>query len=78
MLRKIKEPKVKKCMVEALMRDMQGSAAQKLAMFEKLKTAGGLRMRLPRNCGRSRRCYGRGQGVCAVLSRSGDVHRGHS
>jgi hypothetical protein len=28
-------------MVESLMRDMQGSAAQKLAMFEKLKAAGG-------------------------------------
>jgi hypothetical protein len=28
-------------MVEALMRDMQGSAAHKLALFEKLEAAGG-------------------------------------
>jgi hypothetical protein len=28
-------------MVEALMRDMQGSAAEKLALFDKLKAAGG-------------------------------------
>jgi hypothetical protein len=41
MLRKRKAPKVKKSMVEALMRDMQGSAAQKLAMFEKLKAGRG-------------------------------------
>jgi hypothetical protein len=41
MLRKRKEPKAKKSMVEALMRDMQGSAAEKLALFEKLKAAGG-------------------------------------
>jgi hypothetical protein len=41
MLRKRKEPMVRKSMVGALMRDMQGSAAQKLAMFEKLKAGGG-------------------------------------
>jgi hypothetical protein len=41
MLRKRKRPKAKKSMVEALMRDMQGTAAEKLAMFEKLKAAGG-------------------------------------
>ena len=41
MLRKRKEPKAKKSMVEALMRDMQGSATQKLALFEKLKARGG-------------------------------------
>jgi hypothetical protein len=41
MLPKRKESKAKKSMVEALMRDMQGSAAEKLAMFEKLKAAGG-------------------------------------
>jgi hypothetical protein len=41
MLRKRKEPKAKKSMVEALMRDMQGSAAEKLAMFQKLRAAGG-------------------------------------
>jgi hypothetical protein len=36
-LRKRKEPKAKKSMVEALMRDVQGTAAEKLALFEKLK-----------------------------------------
>jgi hypothetical protein len=41
MLRKCKRPKAKKSMVEALMRDMQGTAAEKLALFEKLKAAGG-------------------------------------
>ena len=40
MLRKGRKPKAKKSMVEALMRDVQGSAAQKLALFEKLKAAG--------------------------------------
>jgi hypothetical protein len=40
MLRKRKEPK-RKSISEALMRDMQGTAAQKLALFEKLKAAGG-------------------------------------
>lgn len=41
MLRKRKEPKAKKSIVEMLLRDMQGTAAEKLALFEKLKTAGG-------------------------------------
>ncbi len=41
MLRKKKEAKAKKSIVEMLMRDMQGTAAEKLAMFEKLKAAGG-------------------------------------
>jgi Cysteine-rich CWC len=41
MLRKRKEPKAKKSLVEAVMRDMQGTAAEKLAMFQKLKAAGG-------------------------------------
>jgi len=36
MLRKRKEPKPKKSIAEALLRDMQGSAAEKLAAFEKL------------------------------------------
>jgi len=40
MLRKRKEPK-KKSIAMTLMRDMQGSAAQKLAMFEKVRGAGG-------------------------------------
>ena len=38
---KRKEPKARKGISETLMRDMQGTAAQKLVLFEKLKTAGG-------------------------------------
>jgi hypothetical protein len=41
MLRKRKEPKARKSILETLMRDMQGTAAQKLVLFEKLKAAGG-------------------------------------
>jgi hypothetical protein len=41
MLRKRKEPKAKKSIAETLLRDMQGTAAQKLALFEKLKARGG-------------------------------------
>ena len=41
MLRKRKEPKVKKSLAETLARDLQGSAVEKLAMFAKLKAAGG-------------------------------------
>jgi hypothetical protein len=41
MLRKRKEPKAKKSLAERLMRDMQGTAAEKLALFEKPKAAGG-------------------------------------
>ena len=40
MLRKRKEPK-RKSVATTLLRDMQGTAAQKLALFEKLKAAGG-------------------------------------
>jgi hypothetical protein len=40
MLRKRKEPKVKKSIAEALLRDMQGTAAEKLAAFEKLQARG--------------------------------------
>jgi hypothetical protein len=40
MLRKRKEPKAKKSVAEALLRDMQGTAAEKLALFEKLKARG--------------------------------------
>ena len=40
MIRKRKEPKAKKSIVETLLRDMQGTAAEKLALFEKLKGAG--------------------------------------
>ena len=41
MLRKQKELKVKKSVAESLLRDMQDSATEKLALFEKLKTRGG-------------------------------------
>jgi len=41
MLRKRKEPKPKKSVAEALLRDMQGTAAEKLALLEKLKARGG-------------------------------------
>ena len=40
MLPKRKEPKAKKSVAEALMRDMQGTAAEKLAAFEKLRARG--------------------------------------
>ena len=40
MLQKRKEPKGKSIAL-TLMRDLQGSAAQKLAMFEKVRAAGG-------------------------------------
>jgi hypothetical protein len=40
MLPKRKEPK-RKSIALSLMRDLQGSAAQKLAMFEKVRAAGG-------------------------------------
>ena len=40
MLRKRNEPK-KKSIALTLMRDVQGSAAQKLAMFENVRAAGG-------------------------------------
>jgi hypothetical protein len=41
MLQKKKGPKPKKSIVEMLMRDMQGTAAEKLSLFEKLRAAGG-------------------------------------
>jgi hypothetical protein len=41
MFRKRKESKAKKSIAETLLRDMQGTAAEKLALFEKLKAAGG-------------------------------------
>ena len=41
MLGKRKEPK-RKCIAMTLMRDVQGSAAEKLRMFEKVRAAGGL------------------------------------
>ena len=40
MLRKRKEP-LAKSVAEALLRDMQGTAQEKLALFEKLKARGG-------------------------------------
>ena len=41
MLQKRKEAKAKKSVAEALLRDMQGTASEKLALFEKLKARGG-------------------------------------
>jgi hypothetical protein len=41
MLGKRKEPKAKRSIAETLLRDMQGTAAEKLALFEKLKARGG-------------------------------------
>jgi hypothetical protein len=40
MLPKRREPKVKKSIAETLARDLQGSAAEKLAIFEKLRKRG--------------------------------------
>ena len=40
MLKKRKEPK-RKSIAEILMRDIQGSPAEKLALFERMKAAGG-------------------------------------
>ena len=40
-MRKRKQPKPKKSLAEALLRDMQGTAAEKLALFEKVKVRGG-------------------------------------
>ena len=40
MLKK-KEPKARKKILETLLRDMQGTAAEKLVLFEKLRAAGG-------------------------------------
>jgi len=41
MLLKRKEPKAKKSVAEALLRDLQGTALEKLALFEKLMARGG-------------------------------------
>jgi len=40
MLRKRKEPKAKKSVTDTLLRDMQGTTAEKLAAFEKLRARG--------------------------------------
>lgn len=40
MLRRRKEAKAKKSILETLLRDMQGTPAEKLALFERLKVAG--------------------------------------
>ena len=40
MLRKRKEAKARKSILKTLLRDMQGTAAEKLALFEKLRAAG--------------------------------------
>jgi hypothetical protein len=39
-LRKKKEPKAKKSIAETLLHDVQGTAAEKLVLFEKLKGRG--------------------------------------
>jgi hypothetical protein len=39
MLRKRKEAKAKRSILETLLRDMQGTAAERLVLFERLKTA---------------------------------------
>jgi hypothetical protein len=41
MLLKRNEPRAKKSVAETLLRDMQGSAQEKLALFETLKARGG-------------------------------------
>jgi hypothetical protein len=40
-VRRRKEPEAKKSIAETLLRDVQGTAAEKLALFEKLKACGG-------------------------------------
>jgi hypothetical protein len=42
-MRKRKEPKPRKKILETLLRDMQGTAAEKLVLFEKLQAAGGFK-----------------------------------
>jgi hypothetical protein len=61
MLRK-KEPKDKKSIAEALLRDMQGTAAEKLALFEQLRGRGAFAeamraevLKIEKMCGRLRR-----------------------
>jgi hypothetical protein len=58
MLRKRKEPK-RKSIAMTLMRDLQGSAAQKLTMFEKVRVALASRKRIRPISRRRRRCCGR-------------------
>jgi hypothetical protein len=50
MLRKRKEPKHKSIAL-TLMRDVQGSAAEKLRMFEKVRAAGGFAKENPAELG---------------------------
>ena len=59
MLRKRKEPKGKKSVAEALLRDMQGTAAQKLAAFEKLQASERLTGWIAGSSQRSKTCCGR-------------------
>ena len=47
MLQKKKEPKPRRKILETLLRDMQGTAEQKLALFEKLRAAGGFAHKHP-------------------------------
>jgi hypothetical protein len=57
MLRKRKDSEAKKSVAEALLRDMQRTAAEKLALFEKVKARGGARP--PPSFSGSRGRYGR-------------------
>jgi len=59
MLRKRKEPKIKKSIAEALLRDMQDTASEKLTLFEKLKARGGFDGEDRRELLRSSGCCGR-------------------
>jgi hypothetical protein len=59
MLRKRKEPKAKKIVAEVLLRDMQDTAAEKLALFEKLKARGGFDGEDRASFSKSSGCYGR-------------------
>ena len=40
MLGKRKEPKARKSILDTLLRDMQGTGSEKLALFERLRAAG--------------------------------------
>lgn len=40
MMRKRKEEKARRSILETLLRDMQGTAVERLALFERLKAAG--------------------------------------
>jgi hypothetical protein len=58
MLRKRKEPKHKSIAL-TLMRDVQGSAAEKLRMFEKVRALADSRKKIRPSLARRKRCCGR-------------------